>query len=368
MKVALITIHNIRHYGSVFQTYATQRLLEDFGASVSVVDYWRSNWNDLVRTYAARTKWNRNGLTRFLYWAIRRGHISRAAKVFGKFVDERLSLTQRAYHSPAELAEDPPQADLYCVGSDQVWNIDYNVDGNGPFYLDWAPPGKPKMSLASSIGKESLDREEADRLRTALRGFSAVSVRENSAADLVRSLGIDVEQVVDPVLAAPRAEWFRLAERGVSPSRGRVLVYQLNPSNLLGEVVAAARKRYPGRPVSIETVFHLRSLRYTRSTLPTPESCLAHFRDAGFVVTDSFHGLALSLIFHKPFAVVLPPKYSSRLKSLLQLTGTEDRVIHTSADAADLPGNIDYAAVETVLLRERERWKSFLTRGLRRER
>lgn len=368
MKVALITIHNIRHYGSVFQTYATQRLLEQFGASVSVVDYWRSNWNDLVSTYVTRTSWNRNGFTRFVYWLIRRGHIARAARIFGKFVDERLSLTPRAYHSPAELAEDPPQADLYCVGSDQVWNIDYNVDGNGPFYLEWVPPGKPKMSLASSIGKESLESGEADRLRTALQGFNTVSVRENSAANLVRSLGIEVQQVVDPVLAAPRTEWFRLADRNVSRSRGRVLVYQLNPGNLFSKVVAAARKRCPGRPVSIETVFHLRSLRYLRSTLPSPESALAHFRDAGFVVTDSFHGLALSLIFHKQFAVILPPKYSSRLRSLLQLTGTENRVIRSLGDVTNLSANIDYSAVEAILERERQKWNSLLARELQRTR
>ena len=42
-KVAVITLHYIRNYGSVLQTYATQKKLELMGHKVEIIDYVRPN-------------------------------------------------------------------------------------------------------------------------------------------------------------------------------------------------------------------------------------------------------------------------------------------------------------------------------------
>ena len=39
MKIAVITLHRIVNYGSVLQTYATQKILEKLGHQVEIIDY-----------------------------------------------------------------------------------------------------------------------------------------------------------------------------------------------------------------------------------------------------------------------------------------------------------------------------------------
>lgn len=39
MKVELVTLHRVRNFGSLLQTYATQTVVEKMGAEVEVCDY-----------------------------------------------------------------------------------------------------------------------------------------------------------------------------------------------------------------------------------------------------------------------------------------------------------------------------------------
>lgn len=48
MKISLITLHCVNNYGSVLQTYATQKVLSDMGNQVEIVDYYRP---DLTLTH-----------------------------------------------------------------------------------------------------------------------------------------------------------------------------------------------------------------------------------------------------------------------------------------------------------------------------
>ena len=84
-----------------------------------------------------------------------------------------------------------------------------------------------------------------------------------------------------------------------------------------------------------------------------------------YIITDSFHGLAFSLIFHKQFLVVCADrKKFARLQSLLDLVGLEERYIHTYDDLVRrkdvVTKQINYEIVDSILNRERERSRSFL--------
>lgn len=46
MKIDIITLHYIRNYGSVLQTYATQAKFEAMGYEAEIVDYVRPNAED----------------------------------------------------------------------------------------------------------------------------------------------------------------------------------------------------------------------------------------------------------------------------------------------------------------------------------
>lgn len=60
----------------------------------------------------------------------------------------------------------------------------------------------------------------------------------------------------------------------------------------------------------------------------TIEDWFAEFRDADYVVTDSFHGMVFSIISNKPFAIVMNPSGGNdRYISLLSQLGLMERIV-----------------------------------------
>ena len=89
--------------------------------------------------------------------------------------------------------------------------------------------------------------------------------------------------------------------------------------------------------------------------------------DAEFVVTDSFHGTAFSLIFNKPFVVVGNPKRGmARFHSLLETFGLEDRLVsEESLNISELIKKpVDYEKVNSILARKQDEAFEFLKNAL----
>lgn len=139
---------------------------------------------------------------------------------------------------------------------------------------------------------------------------------------------------------------------------GYVLEYELNDNPLLRKVSRAIARRNGWHVIRLETFPKLRPSTTRIVNQPDVSEWLSLFRHASFVVTDSFHGTAFSLNLNRPFHVVQPPKYTSRLSSILKLTGTESRVV---SDLSALSREaVDFATVNAALDLERRRATNFL--------
>ena len=363
-RVAAITLHRVHNFGSVLQAYATQQLLEEAGAAVEIVDYWRPTelpgMEAQMRYNYAR--WNRNFAMRYAYWAVRGRSLHREHRNFSSFVESNIGLTDM-YGSLDSLASAPPQADVYCVGSDQVWNSEYNVAGSEPFFLDFAPEGSTKISFSSSFGKRELTAAERELVQRHLGSFSAVSVREQSAVEALASLGVEATHVLDPTLGLPGERWLPGGDIPVDVPAPYVFVYQLHRNSPIRRVVEEIARR---RRLNVVVVRGFRNLTggRQRDLSNTPVAEFLHLiRGAAYVVTDSFHGTAFSLNFGKPFNSVFPSKYSERIASLLVKTGTEERAVPDELSAIN-DGELDVAGIGETLDVERSKMRLFLTSAL----
>lgn len=127
--VAVMTLHNSPNYGSCLQTYATQAVLSGIGVAPRIIDYYREdaipeNETDralngqLVKKMPIFRLPGVKALARIPVSRI----VARRAAPLNEFRRSRLALTDRKYYSYEDLEADSPQADIYCTGSDQVWN------------------------------------------------------------------------------------------------------------------------------------------------------------------------------------------------------------------------------------------------------
>lgn len=324
------TIIDSYNYGTVLQAIATRDVLGRYGHPV-FIDYCRPQWTTAgwFRSYMGNVE--RNPLERAVRLLANAPVHRRTRRLFRSFVERELELCPSAPYLSDGGGLDPDA--VYCVGSDQTWNIECNYGIDPVYFLENVPSGYRKISFSASFGRPSLGREEATLTEPLLSQFDAISVRESSSLAILEGMGLEGTALKDPVLLCRSGLWRELSA-GVPVSRdGYVLVYMLNDNpamcafarDLAGKRGLRSRivtfnpmKRAPG---SLEAV-----------CLPTPEEWVALFRDASFVVTDSFHGTCFSLLFERPMVVFDPPRFSVRLRDVLGDFGLASRRVADGRD------------------------------------
>lgn len=370
MKISLITLHNIKNYGSALQTYATQKILKTFVEEVEIINYYRKNTleDDLVKNRINKSKvFSKNCLTKMVGKILIENSLKKQCEVFNTFLKKYINMTKK-YTSYEELKNDYPKADIYCTGSDQVWNSDWNEGIDKAFFLDFVPKDKKRISYASSFGKNKLDDFEIEETKKMLQNYYAISVREDKAVKIINDLGIkNVEQVIDPTLMLTGEEWKELTQ-DIKYKGKYILVYQLNTNNKkFDEYVKNLSKNKKMPVIRISNVIY-QKVKYGKFIYcPKIEEFLSYFANAEYIVTDSFHGTGFSINFNKKFVCIFPEKFSSRLQSILNLTGLEERRVTDFQNFDLVSKEIDYSKVNGIIQKEREKAKSFLSKAIKGE-
>ncbi|MCE8535822.1 polysaccharide pyruvyl transferase family protein [Ruegeria pomeroyi] len=293
------------------------------------------------------------------------------------FIDENISPISRVFYESEQLAANIENFhfDAVIVGSDQVWRPKYANKIFRNFFLDFIPENSntKKISYAASFGADQWEfniAQTRDASRLA-QDFDAISVREDSAVSFCWAhLGVKAEQVLDPTLLLLPERYTRLFSSKQRPVHDNSLLTYVLDQN-------------PDKAHLIDTVSAKLGLSaYATNGLPfapshesdqhegdkTVENWLGSFHDARFVVTDSFHGVAFSILFNKPFiAYGNPERGMARFQSILKLFDLEDRLV-TSSDEINFDTvfePIDWTAINQKLEKLRAQSFDFLKAALR---
>ena len=261
----------------------------------------------------------------------------------------------RRYRSDEELRQDPPEADVYITGSDQVWGP-IGTDAYDPaFFLNFSEEKSRRISYAASFGKTEFTPELKSRFAEMLGRYEAITVRENSAVALIREMGIShVQQVLDPTLLIPAEVWAQKITDTFP--RSYILVYQLHNNQRMLEYAYAMSEK-TGLPLVTmsSTAQHLSHKGSKHVFLPSLSQWLGYIKNASFMITDSFHGTAFAINFGTQFINVLPEETSTRNRSILELTGLQNRVVTDFSDLSFLERPIDFAPVHRIIRENRQR-------------
>lgn len=368
----MITLHTVDNYGSVMQTYATQQILKKYGYDVEFVDYWRRD--NLPQSRAERMLegstlqklkplWGINNFTRKATVSILKNVLEKQRSPMWRFLEEKVQLTKVRYCSYEELEANPPVADVYITGSDQVWNSIWNQGIDRSYFLDFAPAGKPRIAFSASIGREQLDTEEIPETKRLLEKYSAISVREQSAVELLASMDIKSTLVLDPTLMLEAEEWRKLATKQ-KREKPYILIYQLNPNPQMDQYAEQLAQKKNWEIIRIGFGRSDRRKGGKCVMLPSVEEFLGLFCDAACVLTDSFHATAFSLNLGTDFISVLPGRFGTRIESILKLTRTENRILTSYDDLTVVDRSIDEKNVQNIFTVERKKGFDFLKKAI----
>lgn len=355
------------------QTYATQRVFQKLGCEVEFVDYWRKS--NTPREKAERfltdssllRKWSTvfesNQVVRNMVLYLLAFYIGRKKCPTWKFVQKNICLTKTRYYSCEELQKNPPLADVYITGSDQVWNSIWNGGIDKAYFLEYAPANKPRIAFSASIGRESLDSCEATETKQMLEHYKAISVREQSAVKLLTSMGVKSTLILDPTLMLDANDWRKLA-KGVTFNKPYLLIYQLNPNSKMDQYALQLAERKSWEIVRIGFGHSDRKKTGKCVMKPSVGVFLGLFFQATCVLTDSFHATAFSLNLGTDFVTVLPNEFGTRIESILHLTETETRLLMRFDDFEIVDKPINKAKVKMILDRKRAEGTKWLANAL----
>lgn len=334
MRVAIITLPLHTNYGGILQAYALKKSIEALGHSVDVIDrkckmVLTPSWK-MPLVYLKRALFNLKpgGPEIFRERRILREYPVVSAQLTG-FVSEEIS--PRMIDSYTEIA--PGDYDAFVVGSDQVWRPKYFGRIEDAFLDFTSLWDVRRVSYAASFGTDHLEYEleQLYKCSSLLSTFDAVSVREASAVQMCDEWfdREDAVHVLDPVMLLTAEHYAHLAEMSSErPCKGKILSYVLDPDNSKKYILDRVEGWLAKESHNAYVPDRDRNIPLEKRIVPSIRQWLSCFADAEFVVTDSFHGCVLSVLFHKPFiALANPGRGMSRILSLLESLGLDDRIV-----------------------------------------
>lgn len=363
-KVELVTLHRVFNYGSVLQTYATQKLIESVGASCEIADYITEQRTKRRLKHQCKV----SGIKSLIYYLLRCISIDVKWHTFNKFIKKNITITSRRYVSVDDLRKYPPVADIYMTGSDQVWNSKYNEGIDYGFFLDFGSKATKRIAFAASIGQEKIEEQEKSEITRLLSDYSAIAVREKSAVKLIAELtGKEPYLVLDPTLQIDASEWAKLESKPLMKDKYVLLMLLYNEDNGATDYARAVADSLGVKLVKISWELKRDSRVDRLFTHRSPEDFLSLMHNAEYIVTNSFHGTAFCLNYNKQFSVIKRNEMQTRIDSILQLTGLTTRLIDPDSgmqSMSEVEDRIDYERVNSILQQEREKAICFLREAI----
>jgi len=378
MKIAIISLYSALYrggnYGTLFQNYALQAYLKNIGhepfwvrtKSLSDIRYIKSIYN--LYLYALDST-----------IALAKGaHKTRkpsgdSARPYETFFERHVDHTARVY-TRNDLLNDPPAADIYIAGSDQIW-----TKMVPHFFLDFVPTSSRRIAYAASARWDGLTDEWLLAAREKLARFDQVSVREAAGVDVCRRAGReDTTLVLDPVFLMEKTHYIDLVrdEGDDTPYDSPFLMAYFVSLENPKELPVAFLERFSARQGwDLKADFISNAAQHmprNRLMNPTPTQWLNAIDKSKFVLTNSFHGMAFAILMERPFAVLLKDGKrvgkNERITNMLRFLGLEDRAIGMDlfysgdfdALADRLMAGIDWDEVRPKLQKWRDISREFL--------
>ncbi len=364
MRICILTHALKTNYGGLLQAFALQKVLRDMGHDVVTASESAKRLMGISKRVIyfcyhviKRYIFGNKAYNPFKYLFVRFNREYKIKSMISvntdRFINNHIANIDYFEGKTAPTQAMLNQFDALVVGSDQVWRAAYIY--TPAYFLDFTKDVNIKrIAYAASFGIDNLNEYSEEYIAKCSEGvklFDAISVREESGVELCRkNFGVEAVHLLDPTMLLNKEDYLDVIEEEDQAERDDVLMcYVLDKSDEKRKIISLVADKLNLTPLEVmpQETLGSKTNDISRCVYPSVSKWLAGFRDAKFVVTDSFHGTVFSIIFNKPFVVVRnSARGSSRFTSLLKLAGLEDRIICSVSDISDdMLESINYTTV-----------------------
>lgn len=384
-RVGLVMAYKGSNYGAQLQAYATQYVIESLGLDTTIIDFQRKKLSLSSILFGP-------GLLTYFFLSRRERRIRKKTRLninnpsfvknreerkkqLNSFIARRLR-NIKTYYSYEALEQDALSFSAVLIGSDQKWLPGACYDKISSLFFAKSPCSR--VSYATSLGVYEYPAFCKTMSRKMWQKFDYLSVREKTGASIIESIcgDITVNIVVDPTYLLTNEKWLELIPYMQMIEGNYVLCYFLGDDSESKDCARRFCDKNGLKLVSImsDESFSDIDLKYPDEivTGASPEDFVNLIRGASYIFTDSFHGVAFSVINNKQFFVFYRKRddatlsRNSRIDDILRMWGLQNRLITNKSIDWSLTtiNSIDYKKVNDILIIERMRSSNFLKKAL----
>lgn len=351
INVGIITFHYINNYGALLQTYALKKAIDGIdGYCAEIINYIPDD---------------------FFYYPYEIGYSGKVRmeekiSELHRFLIEHCEINMKSISDITNLDND-----IFCVGSDQVWNFNISK-ADLTYLLDSLPSSKKRISYASSIGLPVKEIEQyKDVFKRTLSKFEHISVREKEHADWIKNeLGLPCKTVLDPTFLVDEREYEQLCDGLNLRDDNFMLFLWYDHDDQIDRAIEFTNT--VSRKYSLPIVHNLINIRhyklasdYGNMFYEGVENFLWYIKNAKVVITNSYHTMLFAIHFRTPFYSFIVENMRSRFDTLGSIGNIRNRYIEKHIEPKEISLNVDFELIEKSMKEYKEESYYYLLNALR---
>lgn len=255
-----------------------------------------------------------------------KGKLAGLKKSFASFKDKYIKQSKILYNSYDELRDNPPVADMYITGSDQVWNFSFtNASFESQkkvihaFFLDFGSDEVKRISVAASFGDISKEQVNFDEIKTVIQKLNYVTVRELNAVEYCAEMDVNAVLIPDTAFFLEADDYRTLYKscknRWIDIDYKFILIYRIGD----GWTIPFSKIKKEAKKKGLKII---NIVTYSETTqehvYPTVEEWLFLMDKAECIITNSYHGCVFAKIFEKELIFARNYQENCRVDTLLK--------------------------------------------------
>ena len=366
MNIKILTFHSELNFGANLQAFALKEFLNSRGHDASFIDFKRHHNHNKVlsflRNWMGKTPKStylkiKNNINSLSSYKINR----KKKKIFKNFQIHYLPKTKLFYNSIEQLKKFPPEADIYIVGSDQVWSPEIVAVKDFPVYfLDFGSKHIQRISYSASSGGEVFSEELEQLAIEFVSKFNFTGIREDGLVSYFKGVGINrAEWTPDPTFLINWYEFLGLKNKG---KINRIAQFTLANANFERAQLLEQKLN------EIKLFSNFDTINIANEVL-SPFDWVIEIAKSKILITDSYHAVLFSIFTKTPFLFLkwgAKHKRDERVLYVLELFGLEYLAIDEpilTIETKKLLVKINWSEIEKKVLKFKDVGDNFLTKS-----
>ena len=364
-KILTVTCHKVYNHGATIQQIALLDYLQSLGYDAKTINYKPAYFNVHYNIWSVSPKYSKNlflEIPYLIYKLPKRLIGLKRKKNFDAFEKKYVSTLKTMYYDNEHLKNNLPYADAYICGSDQIWNSIFNNGKDPTFYLNFVPATKLKISYAPSFATDFIEKSHEKFVLENVSRIDHVSVREKSGLKILESIGLqNAVQVLDPVFLLSADYWNNKFVKQIDGNY--IFIYDFDQNLQIKIMAEELSIKYNLKIFTINE-----NIKYADKSFEfdAPDIFLSLVKNAKYVLTNSFHAVAFSLIFNKKFYVFNRSEaINTRMRDLLESVDLLEILWNRNKENDIDKINFNYQKINNLLDDKIKFSKNFLKNALK---